>query len=224
MTISLTTIDGKTGLINSSDEKAKPVVVDFQNRGLLRRIQTGSVRQGLAKAVGLDKKKGVKVVDATAGLGIDAFYLAAMGCEVTMLEKSSVVFRLLEDGIRRGLACEDSGIVEALHRTMLIQQDSMNYFAGITAGVVDQPDTIYLDPMFPQRQKSARVKKGMSALQELLGPDDNIELMLAQARKVAGRVVLKKPGKISKNPDPAPSFQVPGKTCHFQVFIDPEKV
>jgi hypothetical protein len=32
-------------------------------------------------------------------------------------------------------------------------------------------------------------------------------------------VVLKRPGKLSKQASPKPDFQVPGKSCHFQVFL-----
>ncbi len=38
------------------------------------------------------------VVDATAGLGRDAFVLASVGCRVRMLERNPVVAALLDDG------------------------------------------------------------------------------------------------------------------------------
>ncbi|GHM54843.1 hypothetical protein ECZU51_35130 [Escherichia coli] len=54
----------------------------------------------MAKAVGIKGDYLPDVVDATAGLGRDAFVLASVGCRVRMLERNPVVAALLDDGPR----------------------------------------------------------------------------------------------------------------------------
>ncbi|HZJ10196.1 MAG TPA: class I SAM-dependent methyltransferase, partial [Trueperaceae bacterium] len=44
------------------------------------------------------------VVDATAGLGADAFHLAAKGAQVTMIERSPVLAELLRDALEHARA------------------------------------------------------------------------------------------------------------------------
>lgn len=52
---------------------------------------------------------------------------------------------------------------------------------------------VYLDPMFPHRQKSALVKKEMRVFQTLVGADDDADALLAPARRLAKkRVVVKR--------------------------------
>ena len=43
------------------------------------------------------------MLDATAGLGRDAFVLASLGCQVTLIERVPAVAALLENGIERAL-------------------------------------------------------------------------------------------------------------------------
>ena len=40
------------------------------------------------------------------------------------------------------------------------------------------PDVVYLDPMFPHREKSALVKKEMRVFQELVGADNDADDLL----------------------------------------------
>jgi len=79
-----------------------PVYVDFvRGRVDYRRRYGGGIKQPLAKAIGLKQAFRPTVVDATAGLGRDAFVLASLGCRVHMLERSKVVAALLYDGLQR---------------------------------------------------------------------------------------------------------------------------
>jgi 16S rRNA (guanine1516-N2)-methyltransferase len=196
-----------------------PTRVDFLSGAVRHRLATSRKSAGLLKAAGLDKfRESPRVLDATAGLGIDAYSLAAMGCHVTLLEKSPVMAALLADGIRRGLSAGDADTRANLQRMTLHTEDAHVFMGQIPNSA--QPDVILLDPMFPPRQKSARVKKDMALMQQLLPANDDIETLLASARQLARkRVVLKQPGKDSRHADPKPDFEVPGKACHFQVFL-----
>ncbi len=48
-----------------------------------------------------------------------------------------------------------------------------------------RPQVVYLDPMFPHKQKSALVKKEMRVFQSLVGPDLDADGLLAPARQLA---------------------------------------
>ena len=45
---------------------------------------------------------GVRVLDCTAGLARDAFVLASLGCEVTLVERSRVVYTFASGWIEAG--------------------------------------------------------------------------------------------------------------------------
>ncbi len=222
----------QSGLSLSSTENpaVSPTRVDFTDASLQYRLQTSKRSEGLLKAIGLDKYSlPLKVMDATAGLGTDAYIMAAMGCEVTLFEKSAVIAALLEDGLARASAAADPDIRMHVARMSLNFADAGDQLASIpdrctdTADgsvLADKPDVIYLDPMFPARQKTAKVKKDMALLQNIVPINEDIESLLEKALGCAGkRVVLKRPGKQSKQANPKPDFQVPGKSCHFQVFL-----
>lgn len=60
------------------------------------------------------------------------------------------------------------------------------------------PDVVYLDPMYPHRQKSALVKKEMRVFQSLVGNDDDADSLLIPAMTIAKRrVVVKRPNYAS---------------------------
>jgi 16S rRNA (guanine1516-N2)-methyltransferase len=200
---------------------AAATTVDFMDASLLYRLRTSGKRQGIGKAVGLDKMAGISVLDATAGLGRDALVLAYLGCHVHMLEKSPVIHALLEAGLQRALALDDEVLHSAPRRMQLSQCDARQWFADMAGGTKPQPDVIYLDPMFPARSKSANVKKDIALLQDLLEVEEDFAGLLAAARACAHyRVVVKRPGNKSGKDVPAPSFIVPGKSAHFDVYVN----
>ena len=200
-----------------ADSLTLPTSVDFLSHRLHHRINTSRRSQGLPKAVGLDKTRdSITVLDVTSGLGIDAWSLAAFGCRVHMVEKSGVMAALLFDGIKRANSEGNAEERAILEHITLTHADAHDFLSALN----ESPDVITLDPMFPPRSKSAKVKKDMALMQQFLPVNDDLESLLALAIQKAGkRVVLKRPGKSEKNPDPKPDFQVPGKACHFQVYL-----
>ena len=58
----------------------------------------------LPKAVGIKGSELPSVIDATAGLGRDAFVLASIGCQVRLVERHPVVYLLLQDGLKPRLS------------------------------------------------------------------------------------------------------------------------
>lgn len=202
------------------DTDNPPLQLDFTDPALLYRLRTSGKRQGIGKAVGLDKARfSLQVLDCTAGLGRDALVLAHLGCEVTMLERSQPVHDMLAAAMER--AAVHPELQQTLKRMTLFRCSAQDWFASMGQDSSRQPDVIYLDPMFPARQKSAKVKKDMAMLQKLLGPDEDISEVLEMALLHAKyRVVVKRPPGKWALPGPEPAFTVSGKASHFSVYTN----
>jgi 16S rRNA (guanine1516-N2)-methyltransferase len=190
----------------------KPLVIDFLHGSFAYRLQHGkSQKQLIAKAVGLKRDGHLFVLDATAGLGRDGFLLATLGCKVLMLERSPIIEALLQDGLERALADARYADLDI----QLINVDAINFLEQL----VEKPDVIYLDPMFPERSKSASVKKELQILQALLGEDKSADKLLEKALAVAKkRVVVKRPRLAPNLSDLKPQFSIVGKEIRFDVY------
>ncbi len=198
------------------EPKLGPVFVDFVEGAVAHRRKFGGGRgQSIAKAVGLKAGANPTVVDATAGLGRDAFVLASLGCQVTMLERHPVVAALLADGLQR--AQQDSEIGSWMRERMSLRPGSALENLrqlGFT------PDVVYLDPMFPHRQKSALVKKEMRVFQSLVGADLDADALLPAALAVAGkRVVVKRPDYAGYLNEMKPGMSSETKSNRFDVYV-----
>lgn len=187
------------------------VRVDFVTGAVRHRRQFGGGRgQALARAVGV-RGAAPSVIDATAGLGGDSFVLATLGCRVTLLERSPVVAALLADGLQRAAA--DPEVAPIVARMALIAGESREQLPNLSA------DVIYLDPMFPERRKRAQVKKGMQALQALLGHDSDAAALLSIARQVARRrVVVKRPATAPPLADTPPHATIETRSHRFDLY------
>jgi len=186
-----------------------------------RRIKGGGRNQAIARAVGLKTYKlPLTILDATAGLGRDAFVLASLGCKMCLVERSPILAALLQDGLERALQSPE--VAPIIRSMQFILQDAHFILAGLTSETA--PDVVYLDPMFPTKEKkskSALTKMEMRIIRDMVGEDFDAALLLplalAKARK---RVVVKRP-KVAPPlvPEPAPSFVVPGKSNRYDVYL-----
>lgn len=198
--------DDRIELHNNLDTKVKPIVVDFLSTELVRRIRFLNKKNELiARAIGLgSSKRSLKVLDATAGFGIDAYVLASFGCQVTMVERSVVIGILLEDGLGR-LRNKNSALAEKMN---LIHLDAFDYFRTIeTENIVQRPDVIYLDPLYPKSKKSSLNRKSMRILREIVGEDFDADKLLKPALAIAHRVVVKRHKKSEYMANLEPSLQ-----------------
>lgn len=218
----LVTIDQESGppavgLADLSDPKLHPLCVDFAADALLyRKDKGGGKNEAIAKAVGVKGQYYPTVVDATAGLGTDSFMLAALGCEVTMLERTNLVCALLHDGLVRGRANPQS--VDIVQRIRLLAGSAVARLAQLREANMSV-DVVYLDPMFPHKKKSAAVKKPMKMFQALLGHDEDADDLLTPALALANkRVVVKRPSSAPFLQDKTPSMQIKGKKHRFDVY------
>lgn len=201
------TKDGKT-LIN----------VDFTGGATAHRHKFGGGKnQAIAKAAGLNKGATPTVLDATAGMGKDAFVLASLGCHVTLVERQPPVYMMLVDGFRRAIA--DGTIDWFEQRMQLINKTSHDALQDSIS--LNQPfDVVYLDPMFPHREKSAAVKKDMALFQSFVGDDADADQLLPLAYQLAQkRVVVKRPDYAPFLNEQTPNSQIKTKKNRFDLYI-----
>lgn len=191
------------------------LVVDFVGGAVAHRFRFGGGRgQALPKAIGMKSGKTPSVVDATAGLGRDAFLLASLGAQVTMIERSPEMHRLLAEGMERARMAGGE-VAEVISRITLLHGDAKELLQDLS------PEVVLVDPMHPPRKNSALVKKEMRLIREIVGTDeDSVELMQAALNSASKRVVLKWPQKADPMPGiRAPSHQITGKSTRYDVFM-----
>lgn len=194
------------------------IYIDFIN-GIARhrRLYGGGRKQPLGRSIGLKTGIFPSVCDATAGLGRDAFVLACLGCTVIMLERSPVLAALLSDGLQR--LAQDEELKEVYQRLHLIHQDATTWLSTTTP----IPDVVYLDPMYPQRHKTALVKKEMRWLQTMIGQDIDAPNLLQIALQKARRVVVKRPKSAPPLLEtPAPHHCIASENTRFDVYFAAE--
>ncbi|HEC20335.1 MAG TPA: hypothetical protein ENI97_13475 [Gammaproteobacteria bacterium] len=194
------------------------VYIDFVHGKAAHRRQFGGGRgQALPRALGLKQGVNPSVVDATAGLGRDAFVLASLGARVTMIERSPILAALLEDGLRR-LAAEPELTDIARSHLQLVQDNAIDWLQR-QAKTDERPEVVYLDPMYPQRSKSALVKKEMRALRALVGDDEDAGVLLQAARhSAAKRVVVKRPKGAPFLAGEKPNGNVQSKNTRYDIY------
>lgn len=185
-----------------------PLAAELSTKFWHKRTQEGK-KQGLVRAC--KPCAGLKIIDATAGWGKESALLASFGATVLMLERHPIMAALLRDGLARMQA--EAG--KSLDLSLQVE-DSFTFLKSLASN--DYPDVIYIDPMHPERTKSALVKKEMQALQAMIGPDrDALPLIELAIARVKQRVVVKWPQK-SKALIPA-GASVEGKTVRFDIYF-----
>ncbi|MBA1245647.1 class I SAM-dependent methyltransferase [Pseudomonas japonica] len=192
-----------------------PVWVDFLQGGAAHRRQFGGGSgQMIAKAAGLQPGVRPHVLDATAGLGQDAFVLATLGCRMDLIERQPIIAQLLRDGLER--ARGDTEVAAIVARMNLHHGNAIELMRSWQG---DTPQVVYLDPMFPHREKSALVKKEMRLFRPLVGDDLDAPALLEAALALAThRVTVKRPRKAPPIEGPAPSFTLEGKSSRYDIY------
>ncbi|AGH82123.1 hypothetical protein PCNPT3_10935 [Psychromonas sp. CNPT3] len=201
-------------LEQTDDPKQGFVFVDFVAGGSAHRRKFGGGKgQAIAKAIGIKAGVELEVIDATAGLGRDAFVLATLGCNVTLVERSPVAAALLDDGLQRAYLNLEIG-------AWVKQRMRLEFASGSEYLRHNTTDVVYLDPMFPHKKKSALVKKEMRVFQGVIGADldahELLEVAIASARY---RVVVKRPDHAPFLADKKPSMSIKTKKNRFDVYV-----
>jgi 16S rRNA (guanine1516-N2)-methyltransferase len=158
------------------------------------------------------------ILDTTAGLAGDAFVLATLGCPVTLIERSAIIFSLLANALERASLNEKFQTI-LNQGFQLINSDANDYIIDQLAASAEAPDVIYIDPMYPDRKKTALVKKDMQILQRLHGEDDNSSELLDNALKFARkRVVVKRPIHAETINQKVPNTCIKSKKTRYDIY------
>ena len=206
--------DGRLQLQPLKEGVGGAVVVDFSMGQVGYRGQQNVRQELLVKAVlGRNKQKLPNVIDVTGGLGRDSFILACVGCSVTTFERNTLVHLLLLDGLYRGRLIVT--LAPILSRIDLHLADGTQCLPSVT-----QAQVIYMDPMFPERTKSALVKKEMRVFKDVVGADQDVEsLFLAALNSAMQKIVVKRPRKSPFVAGKPPSYSVEGRSSRFDVYL-----
>jgi 16S rRNA (guanine1516-N2)-methyltransferase len=189
--------------------------VDFAGGAAGYRFRRGGERgHPLVRAAGIKKDRLPSIVDATAGLGRDAFLLASAGATVTLIERSAKVHALLKEALARASA-ESPELAEVIARMTLVHGDAKDRLPEL------KPDVVIVDPMHPPRRNTALVKQEMRQLSAIVGADEDAdELMRIALASARERVVLKWPLRAAPLlATPKPSHQFATKTVRYEVFV-----
>lgn len=189
----------------------------YQETQFIQRIKNSTPSQeNLLKAIGCRKNERPSVIDTTAGFGIDAILLAYHHCRVSCIEWNPLTCFLVGQAL---------SLADLPHKLGLASECLQYYQNDARVLIPELPahDVIYLDPMFPEKRKSARVKKYMQIMQSIteLYPNwryseiDLFEIALAYAKK---RVVVKRP-KLEPPLVAEPNHSIKSQSVRFDVYI-----
>ena len=175
------------------------------------------VKTAKIKTADRDADAPLTAIDATAGLGEDSLLLAAAGFHVSLYERNPVIHALLSDTLQR--AAQIPELAEIVGRMELHHEDSIEAMKHIDRS----PDVILLDPMFPERQKSALVKKKLQMIQKLEIPcADEKDLMRTAMEAAPKKLIIKRPPKGPYLADLKPDYSTSGKAVRFDCIVDPQ--
>lgn len=209
----------EAGLALQCDKVGRqPLRVDFLAGTMNYRLQQNVRNELLVKAVlGRKKQEIPSVLDATAGLGGDSALLGMLGCHVTLVERNPVVALLLLDGLVRLSQSADPEHQLLSQRLSFYWGQFQSLRGHDWAG--QAPDVVYLDPMFPEREKSAQVKKAMQGFKDVVGADNDSDELLPQAMQLAAkRVVVKRSAKAPFLASRKPTHSLTGRSSRFDVY------
>ncbi|UWQ94252.1 class I SAM-dependent methyltransferase [Rhodobacteraceae bacterium M385] len=196
-------------------QPAKELRIDFVEGPVAHRLRFGGGRgQDLPKAMGLRGGKTPTIIDATAGMGRDAFLLASLGAQVTLIERSEKMHSLLAQGMERAISAGGQ-MREIIDRMTLLKGDALDLIPDLSG------EAILIDPMHPERKNSALVKQELRQVREIVGADEDAgDLVRLAIKHASKRVVLKWPAKADPIAGvPKCSHQIIGKTTRYDVFM-----
>lgn len=159
----------------------------------------------LSRAMGAGRA-GERILDLTAGLGIDAIFLAQLGYIVTAVERNPLIYLALQHAAL---------MMPAGLKLKFVFGSAVDYLKN----TVDAFDVIYLDPMFPEKTKSALPRQEMVLFKNLVGLDEDAAAVLEAAvhYKSVQRIVVKRPVKAPVL-GLKPHSKVEGKLVRFDIY------
>lgn len=205
------------------DEAKQKLSVDFASEKQLWRFsKLNKAQEPLLRALKWKNGEPQTVWDLTAGLGRDGGLLAYSGFHVTFFERNPILQILLSESIY-SLQTEMSDMAK---RIVLNKVNSIDYLShALKDPMIELPDNLYMDPMYPHRKKSALVKLDLRMVRDLVGDDPDSSELLSQAiallksHRGMKRVVVKRPAKSEFLGGFKPSYSVEAPNTRLDVYI-----
>ncbi len=190
------------------DVDGRRLEIDFDRQVAdYKRTHRGS-GEPLAKALGF-KKDVRNVVDLTAGLGIDAVFLAQIGFRVTSLERNPLLIFLLHAAQKKTQRPEIKNI-------KWIYSDAKSFLQNYQ---LPARTSCYFDPMYPEKKKAALPRQEMVVFRQMVGADvDARDTLRVALEKEFTRTVVKRPLKGEVLVD-KPNFQLTSKLIRYDVYL-----
>lgn len=213
-------VDRKVFEIRFSNMRSKGISVNFNSEKINYRIKTSTVRSPLARAVGLKGRMEKKpfIVDSTAGLGTDSFFLYCLGAKVVGFERNMFLFYLLEKGLENYFFLN-----KKTNDLLFVNSDSMNIFNELEKNKIkEKPDVIYLDPMYPlESKKKAKPKKELEVLRKIIGKDEDSSILFEKIYSNKNlKIVVKRPVNSAFISEKIkPSHQIQSRLVRYDVYL-----
>lgn len=180
--------------------------IDFiSDRRNYHKKKSSIKKELIARALG-SGRLGLRILDLSAGLGIDAVFLSQLGFQVTALERNPLIYRALRQASDRAPELKLKIIFASA--VSFLQNNEEDF------------DVIYYDPMFPEKVKSALPRQEMVFFRHLVGDDSDATQVLETALQKSGvkRVVVKRPIKAPFLQQKKPESQIEGKLVRFDIY------
>jgi 16S rRNA (guanine1516-N2)-methyltransferase len=193
-----------------------PTILDSENRKLridfendvenYKKYKSSIASEPLSRALGAGKK-GQRVLDLSAGMAVDAVFLAQLGYQVTAIERNPLLYLANSNAMKN---CSQPWI----HNLQFFHSEALHFLKTTSLDF----DVCYFDPMFPQKKKSALPKQEMVLFKNLVGSDlDAAEvLQFAIDAKKFNRCVVKRP--LSAEPLIPASGAIEGKIIRYDIY------
>lgn len=120
---------------------------------------------------------------------------------------------LLKDALRR--ARKHPVLKDIAGRMKLVEGNGIDQMSKL----LDPVDVIYLDPMFPARQKSSLINQKLQLIQKLEPPcSAETELFDAAIKTRPSKIIVKRPLKSEFLAERKPSYTLSGKAIRYDCY------
>ncbi|MCY4043708.1 MAG: class I SAM-dependent methyltransferase [Cellvibrionales bacterium] len=206
--------NGLIALSPSDKSQGGAIYCDFLSSEFQRYLNSVSRKSLIAKACGLKNGRTPTILDISTGLGKDAISLANLGAKVTMVETNPYIYLMLYAGVR---ALKQSKVSFSSEIELLSCQDAME----LLAKNIEAYDVVYFDPMFPERKKSAKVKKAMQYFHQVVGEDHNnpCDIFSLASKQANERLVIKRPKGSGYYAEKKPNYSLESKVIRFDIYL-----